>query len=73
MERQLIADYEADVALIIERLTTAQMADALALARLPEQIRGFGHVKAANVAKAQLERKRLRATLDSLREVPAAA
>ncbi len=73
MERQLIADYEADVALIVERLTTAQMADALALAGLPEQIRGFGHVKAANVARTQLERKRLRASLDSPREVPAAA
>jgi indolepyruvate ferredoxin oxidoreductase len=63
MERQLIANYEADVARILECLNNASLADAVALASLPERIRGFGHIKAASVASAALERERLRASL----------
>ena len=62
-ERQAVADYEADVALIIERLTNASLADALALAQLPEQLRGFGHVRAANATRLAPQRQRLRAVL----------
>ena len=48
-ERQLIADYEALVAELIERLGHDSHALAVELARLPEQIRGYGHVKAKSI------------------------
>jgi indolepyruvate ferredoxin oxidoreductase len=63
MERQLIADYEADVALILERLNAGTLEEALRLARLPEQIRGFGHVKERHVAKVTPQRSALRESL----------
>ena len=44
---------------IAERLTPDNHALALALANLPDQIRGFGHVKAGNLAKAREARGRL--------------
>ncbi|MDQ5902732.1 MAG: indolepyruvate ferredoxin oxidoreductase, partial [Pseudomonadota bacterium] len=65
MERQLISDYEADVALILQGLQPDSLSTALALAKLPEQIRGFGHVKAASVAVAAVERKTLRAAMQA--------
>ncbi len=73
MERQLLADYEADVALIISHLDRETLTDAVALASLPEQIRGFGHVKAGNVAKVAPQREALRAVLgDTARQARAA-
>ncbi|MDQ5943053.1 MAG: indolepyruvate ferredoxin oxidoreductase, partial [Pseudomonadota bacterium] len=72
MERQLIADYEADVALILQGLRPDSLSTALALAKLPEHIRGFGHVKAASVAVAAAEREKLRAAMQAGR-VSAAA
>ncbi len=65
MERQLITDYEADIALILERLDAGNADVATRLASLPEQIRGFGHVKADNVGKAEAQRALLRAALIS--------
>ena len=44
-ERILIARYEATVAELLEKLTPANQALAVEIASLPEQIRGFGHVK----------------------------
>jgi indolepyruvate ferredoxin oxidoreductase len=44
-ERALIARYEATVAELLENLTPANQALAAEIASLPEQIRGFGHVK----------------------------
>jgi len=55
MERQLIADYQSALGLIVSRLNTGNHALALELARLPESIKGFGHVKARN-AQAALKR-----------------
>jgi len=53
MERQLIADYRASIARLLERLPEADYETAVALAAVPEQMRGFGHVKLANVRKAR--------------------
>jgi len=50
LERQLIADYEALVGELIGSLSADKLELALQLARLPERIRGYGHVKQANVA-----------------------
>src|SRR5690606_26893455 len=49
LERQLIRDYEALVEELIAELTVDNHATAVALAELPQQIRGFGHVKLHNL------------------------
>jgi indolepyruvate ferredoxin oxidoreductase len=64
-ERKLIADYESLVAELIEHLTPANHAAAVALASLPETIRGFGHVKDASIAKAAARRAELRVAFRS--------
>jgi indolepyruvate ferredoxin oxidoreductase len=53
MERQLIADYERSLSAALANLTADNLARAVELASLPEQIRGFGHVKAASADKAR--------------------
>ncbi|MGD9983470.1 MAG: indolepyruvate ferredoxin oxidoreductase family protein [Porticoccaceae bacterium] len=50
MERQVIADYEARIAELIADLDADNHALAVEIAGLPEFIRGFGHVKEANLA-----------------------
>ncbi|WP_091743094.1 indolepyruvate ferredoxin oxidoreductase family protein [Phenylobacterium immobile] len=59
MERRLIADYEADVARILAELTPARADLAVKIAEIPQQIRGFGHIKEASVEPAEAERARL--------------
>ena len=58
-ERALIEDYEALCRDLAAGLTPDNFATALALAALPEKIRGFGHVKARAMAAASAERRRL--------------
>ncbi|MGD0184575.1 MAG: indolepyruvate ferredoxin oxidoreductase family protein [Roseiarcus sp.] len=58
-ERALIADYEALCCELAAGLTADNLGAALALAALPEKIRGFGHVKARAIAAAEEERRRL--------------
>ena len=65
MERQLITDYEGDVELILKHLDSESLDSAIELARLPEQIRGFGHVKAASVTLARRKRDVLRQRLQT--------
>jgi len=55
MERQLIADYEALVADLIAHLSAEKLELAVKLARLPESIRGYGHVKLANVVTVRAQ------------------
>ncbi|MFO1121717.1 MAG: indolepyruvate ferredoxin oxidoreductase family protein [Hyphomicrobiales bacterium] len=49
MERELIAAYRDTVSGLLPRLTSANLKTALAIAELPQEIRGFGHVKLASV------------------------
>lgn len=49
MERRLIDEYEAQMQMVASQLSVANQAAAVELASLPAQIRGFGHVKEANV------------------------
>ncbi len=58
-ERKLIADYEALMGEIAAKLTPANHAAAVALARIPEHIRGYGHVKDANLETAKKEEAKL--------------
>ena len=53
MERRLLADYETLLDELVERLDADNHATAVELARIPAQIRGFGHVKEANVQRAK--------------------
>ena len=52
-ERALLAHYIATLESALPRLNAASLPDALAFATLPEQIRGFGHVKARHWAAVQ--------------------
>ena len=52
-ERRLIGEYEAVIEEIVSRLSAANHATAVELASLPLEIRGFGHVKQANLTRAK--------------------
>ncbi len=58
-ERRLIGEYETLVDELVAGLTPENHAFAVALARLPEHIRGYGHIKEANHAAAKAEEARL--------------
>lgn len=58
-ERRLIEAYERDIIAIFQRLSVDNLHDAIALAKLPTMIKGFGHVKQANAERAAQERARL--------------
>ena len=64
----MLAAYERDLELIRSLLAPGRIVEATALASLPQAIRGFGHVKAANAAKAEAERARL---VERLKAAPA--
>jgi indolepyruvate ferredoxin oxidoreductase len=53
MERGLIDDYEKQLTMMAGMLTASNHAAAVEFASLPAQIRGFGHVKEANVKKVK--------------------
>ena len=59
MERQLLRDYEASLAKLVEELSPERLATAVRIASVPSQIRGFGHVKEASIGPARAEEKRL--------------
>jgi indolepyruvate ferredoxin oxidoreductase len=73
VERKLLADYEALLDEFLVSLTPENHAAAVALARLPEKIRGFGHVKARHIEAANIERERLFAELRNPASVKLAA
>ena len=52
-ERALIADYEKLIDELAAGLESTNHAQALELARIPEHIRGYGHVKQAHLAIAR--------------------
>jgi indolepyruvate ferredoxin oxidoreductase len=49
MERQLLADYEACIAELLKGLSADRLPLAAEIARIPEEIRGYGHVKERHV------------------------
>ncbi|MBC9878688.1 indolepyruvate ferredoxin oxidoreductase family protein [Bradyrhizobium sp. INPA01-394B] len=71
-ERNLIADYLAMIDQRIAGLKAEQIPLLVRLARVPEIIRGFGHVKEANVKLAAAEKARLEAELENSRFAAAA-
>ena len=69
MERQLVRDYEALVDEVAARLEHDNHALAVALASVPERIRGYGHVKDAHLEAAKAQEAEL---LEALRTPQAA-
>jgi indolepyruvate ferredoxin oxidoreductase len=67
LERKLIVDYEVLLDEIAARLTPDNHAVSVALAALPEKVRGFGHVKLRAYEQAKAESVVL---LDQLRAEP---
>jgi indolepyruvate ferredoxin oxidoreductase len=64
-ERKLVADYEDLIAEILAKLSPRNHALAVALAAIPEKIRGYGHVKARHLEAAKREEKDLLAKFRS--------
>jgi len=62
-ERQLILDYEATLRQLIDALGPDTHALAVEIARIPEQIRGYGHIKERNIEKAKEREASLLAAL----------
>jgi indolepyruvate ferredoxin oxidoreductase len=65
MERKLLADYEAGLDRLLAGLSPARLPLAVQIARIPDQIRGFGHVKQASIPPAKAEEQRLWAEWDA--------
>jgi indolepyruvate ferredoxin oxidoreductase len=59
MERGLIRDFEAAVDRLVSGLSAERLGTAVKIAAVPQQIRGFGHIKEASVGPAKAEEKRL--------------
>jgi indolepyruvate ferredoxin oxidoreductase len=59
LERALISDYLGSMELVLNKLSLENMQThlpiALEIARIPEIIKGFGHVKDRNAAAARLK------------------
>ncbi len=58
-ERRLIREYESDIRSLLPALADGNHAAALELASLPEQIRGYGHVKAKSIERSRARRDEL--------------
>jgi indolepyruvate ferredoxin oxidoreductase len=58
-ERQLITDYERLIDEMLERLSPDTHAVAVQLAAIPEEIRGYGHIKLRNLEAARAKQQKL--------------
>lgn len=68
-ERQLIEEYVQLLDQILAKLNPVNHAAAVALASVPDEIRGYGHVKEKNLAAArELQAARLKAFLEAEQE-----
>ena len=73
MERQLIADYATVIGDIAGELTPENHALAVKIASMPEEIRGYGHVKEASFKTAKAKEADLLASFRSPEKVRSAA
>jgi indolepyruvate ferredoxin oxidoreductase len=72
MERRLIGEYEGLVDWMAGRLTADNHAHAVAIASIPEKIRGFGHVKEKHLKAALAEQAVLREKFEHPQSAPLA-
>jgi indolepyruvate ferredoxin oxidoreductase len=54
LERDLISGYEKDVAFVLDKLSPANIENAIELLSLPDRIRGYGPIKEKAVADAKV-------------------
>ncbi|MGH8629256.1 MAG: DUF6537 domain-containing protein, partial [Burkholderiales bacterium] len=73
MERQLVKDYEATVELLLAKLSSDNHALAVQIAGIPEEIRGYGHVKERNLQKAKAKEAELLASFRAPAQMRSAA
>jgi indolepyruvate ferredoxin oxidoreductase len=73
LERRLIEDYFGLVESLGERLSRENLAAAAELARLPQEIRGYGHVKAAAIERFEARKAELLKAFDAPEPVGKAA
>jgi indolepyruvate ferredoxin oxidoreductase len=73
MERQLIVDYETIVRELATALTPDNHPLTIEIASLPEQIRGFGHIKQRNLERVKAHEAELLAMLRNAEATPSAA
>jgi indolepyruvate ferredoxin oxidoreductase len=73
VERQLIVDYAATIDELLAKLRRENHSTAVAIASIPEEIRGFGHVKARHLKAAKAKEAELLATFRSPAPAPAKA
>jgi indolepyruvate ferredoxin oxidoreductase len=72
IERRLVADYEADLTRLLAALDAQRLPLAAQVASIPEEIRGFGHVKERNLKAALMRRQQLLDEYFATRETAAA-
>jgi indolepyruvate ferredoxin oxidoreductase len=72
-ERALIGHYRQTVQALLPKLSADNLAQAVAIASIPEEIRGFGHVKERNLKAASEKQAKLLAAFDAPVGVHAAA
>lgn len=60
LARQLLAQYEDDMALVLAHASAQCIDQAIELASLPEKIRGYGHVREAHAKRLEPQRNALR-------------
>ncbi len=54
-----MADFKADIETVIKHVSQRNFKQAIELLSLPEQIRGYGHVKRKHIDHLQQKRQRL--------------
>lgn len=69
VERELISEYERNLDQLLAQLKPSNYRTAVAIAALPEQIRGYGPVKERSIAKARQQEKLLKEQLNRGDEV----
>jgi indolepyruvate ferredoxin oxidoreductase len=72
MERQLVEDYFAMIDQRMANVKGEHIPLLAKIARIPQTIRGYGHIKEENINKAAAEKARLEADLDNSRFAAAA-
>ncbi|HTT82839.1 MAG TPA: indolepyruvate ferredoxin oxidoreductase family protein [Rhizomicrobium sp.] len=59
IERQLVADYKNVIRHLLRGLTVGNLPQAVEIANVPDDIRGYGHIKEANLKSAKAKEAKL--------------
>jgi indolepyruvate ferredoxin oxidoreductase len=68
MERALPVEYREIISALLAQLTKENLTKAVAIASIPEEIRGYGHVKERHLALAHAKQQKLLASLNDVAE-----